>query len=77
MKKLDQYTLKSFLGPFILTFSIVLFILVMQFLWLYIDELVGKGLSIGVIFEFMAWGSANHVALTNLHFTASRSTCMC
>ena len=58
MKKLDKYILKSFLGPFILTFSIVLFILVMQFLWLYIDELVGKGLSLGVIFEFMAWGSA-------------------
>ncbi len=58
MKKLDQYILKSFLGPFILTFSIVLFILVMQFLWLYIDELVGKGLSFGVILEFMAWGSA-------------------
>ena len=58
MKRLDQYILKSFLGPFILTFSIVLFILVMQFLWLYIDELVGKGLSFGVILEFMAWGSA-------------------
>ena len=58
MKKLDQYILKSFLGPFVLTFSIVLFILVMQFLWLYIDELVGKGLSLGVIFEFMMWGSA-------------------
>ena len=58
MKRLDQYILKSFLGPFVLTFSIVLFILVMQFLWLYIDELVGKGLSFGVILEFMAWGSA-------------------
>jgi lipopolysaccharide export system permease protein len=63
MKILDRYTLKSFLGPFILTFSIVLFILVMQFLWLYIDELVGKGLSIGVIFEFMAWGSATLLPL--------------
>ncbi|MBQ9584194.1 MAG: methionyl-tRNA formyltransferase [Bacteroidales bacterium] len=58
MKRLDRYVLFSFLGPFILTFSIVLFILAMQFLWLYIDELVGKGLSFGVIMEFMAWGSA-------------------
>ncbi len=58
MKKLDSYILKSFLGPFVLTFSVVLFILVMQFLWLYIDELVGKGLSLRVILEFMAWGSA-------------------
>ena len=40
------------------TFLIVLFVLMMQFLWLYIDELVGKGLSLGVIFEFLGWGSA-------------------
>jgi len=41
-----------------MTFLIVLFVLMMQFLWLYIDELVGKGLSLGVIFEFLGWGSA-------------------
>lgn len=41
-----------------MTFLIVLFVLMMQFLWLYIDELVGKGLSIGVIIEFLGWGSA-------------------
>ncbi len=58
MKKLDLFILKSFLGPFIMTFLIVLFVLMMQFLWLYIDELVGKGLSLGVIFEFLGWGSA-------------------
>lgn len=58
MKKLDLFVLKSFLGPFIMTFLIVLFVLLMQFLWLYIDELVGKGLSLGVIFEFLGWGSA-------------------
>ena len=58
MKKLDLFVLKSFLGPFIMTLLIVLFVLVMQFLWLYIDELVGKGLGLGVIFEFLAWGSA-------------------
>ncbi|MBO7371568.1 MAG: LptF/LptG family permease, partial [Bacteroidales bacterium] len=44
MKRLDRYLLKSFTGPFALVFFIVLFILVMQFLWVYIDELVGKGL---------------------------------
>lgn len=37
-------------------FLVVLFILVMQFLWLYIDELVGKGLGLGVILEFLGWG---------------------
>lgn len=38
-------------------FFLVLFILVMQFLFTYIDELVGKGLSMGVILEFMGWGA--------------------
>ncbi len=58
MKKLDLFILKSFLGPFIMTFLIVLFVLLLQFLWLYIDELVGKGLGLGVILEFLGWGSA-------------------
>ncbi len=35
----------------------------MQFLWLYIDELVGKGLSLGVIIEFLGWGSATLIPL--------------
>ncbi|MBQ7221859.1 MAG: methionyl-tRNA formyltransferase [Bacteroidales bacterium] len=58
MKKLDKYLIKSFAGPFFMTFFIVVFILVMQFLWLYIDELVGKGLSFKIIMEFMGWGTA-------------------
>lgn len=41
-----------------MTFFIVVFILIMQSLWLYIDDLVGKGLSIWVIFEFLGWGGA-------------------
>ena len=57
MKKLDQFLLKSFVGPFFAILGIVTFILVMQFLWLYIDELVGKGLDFKVILEFLMWGS--------------------
>ncbi len=56
MKKLDQFLLKSFIGPFIAILLVVVFILMMQFLWLYIDELVGKGLSMKVIMEFLGWG---------------------
>lgn len=63
IKTLDLYMLKSFLGPFVLTFLIVTFILVMQFLWLYIDELVGKGLSFGVIAEFMGWACCTLIPL--------------
>ena len=64
MKKLDQFILKSFIGPFFAILAITIFILVMQFLWLYIDELVGKGLSIWVIMEFMAWGGATLLPLS-------------
>ncbi|MDO5443452.1 MAG: LptF/LptG family permease, partial [Bacteroidia bacterium] len=56
MKKLDRFILKSFIGPFIAILALVVFILVMQFLWVYIDELVGKGLTFGVILEFLMWG---------------------
>jgi methionyl-tRNA formyltransferase len=56
MKKLDQFILKAFVGQFFAILGIVTFILVMQFLWLYIDELVGKGLELKVILEFLMWG---------------------
>jgi len=57
MRKLDQFTLKAFIGPFVAILFLVIFVLVMQFLWIYIDELVGKGLGFGVILEFMMWGA--------------------
>ena len=64
MKKLDQFILKSFIGPFLAILLVVVFILMMQFLWLYIDELVGKGLSFKVILEFLGWGSATLLPLS-------------
>ena len=64
MKKLDKFILKSFVGPFIAILFVVVFILVMQFLWLYIDELVGKGLSLRVIIEFLGWGSVTMLPLS-------------
>lgn len=57
MKKLDRFILKAFAGPFVAILFVVLFVLVMQFLWLYIDELVGKGLGMKIILEFLMWGS--------------------
>lgn len=56
MKRLDRFILSSFAGPFVAILLVVIFILMMQFLWLYIDELVGKGLSFGIIAEFLLWG---------------------
>lgn len=56
MKRLDRFTLFAFIGPFIAILLVVVFILMMNFLWLYIDELVGKGLGLSVILEFLMWG---------------------
>ncbi|HLN19903.1 MAG TPA: LptF/LptG family permease [Bacteroidales bacterium] len=53
MKKLDLFVLRSFLGPLVLTFFIVLIILILQFLWMYVDELAGKGLEIKVLAELI------------------------
>ena len=64
MKRLDRFILKSFIGPFLAILLVVVFILMMQFLWLYIDELVGKGLSFKVILEFLGWGSATLLPLS-------------
>lgn len=63
MKRLHTYLITSFLGPFVLTFFIVIFLLLMQFLWKYIDDLAGKGLSIGVLSELMFYVSASLVPM--------------
>lgn len=55
MKTIDRLMLKSFLGPMILAFCIVMFILLMNFLWQHIDDLVGKGLTAGVIAELLMY----------------------
>lgn len=63
MKKLDIFTIKSFIGPLIATFFISLFVLLMQFLWKYIDELVGKGLEASVIAELLFYASITLVPM--------------
>ena len=63
IKKLDQLVIKSFIGPLVLTFFIAQFVLVMQFLWKYIDDLVGKGLSTGVLLELLLYASARLVPM--------------
>ncbi|KOY52597.1 LptF/LptG family permease [Polaribacter dokdonensis] len=53
MKILDKYILKSFLVPFIATFLIVLFVLVMQALWQAFENIAGKGISVIFILKFL------------------------
>ena len=63
MKKLHIFILKSYLGPLILTFLISMFILVMQFLWRYIDDMVGKGLEFSVLAELLFYASVQVVPM--------------
>lgn len=63
MKKLHLYMLKSFLGPFVFTFFVALFILLLQFLWKYIDDLVGKGLEGFIIAKLLFYASSTFVPL--------------
>ena len=51
IKKLDLFILKSYLVPLVIIFFVTTFLLLMQFLWRYIDDLVGKGLELRIILE--------------------------
>lgn len=63
MKKINLLVLRAFAGPLVLTFLIALFVLLMQFLWKYIDDLVGKGLDWIIIFKLMAYVTITLVPL--------------
>jgi len=63
LKKIHIFTLKSYIAPFILTFLVVMFILLMQFVWKYIDDLVGKGLEWTLIAELLWYTSASLVPM--------------
>ncbi len=55
--------LRSFLPLFLMTFFICLFIVLMQFLWRYIDDLVGKGLEMHVIGELFFYAALTMVPM--------------
>lgn len=55
IKKLDIFIAKQFGLLFVGTFFICQFVLMMQFLWRYIDELIGKGLSMEIMAQFFWW----------------------
>lgn len=63
IKRLYIYLLKSYLGTFIATTSVCLFILLMQFLWKYVGDMVGKGLSFDVLFEFFGLAALSLVPM--------------
>jgi len=63
IKKLDGFVLKSFIGPMILTFFIALFILVLQFVWKYVDDFVGKGFEWYIIMELLFYASLTFIPM--------------
>ncbi|MBY0536018.1 MAG: LptF/LptG family permease [Chitinophagaceae bacterium] len=62
-KKLDILVLRSFIGPFIATFFLTLFVLILQFFWLWIDDYVGKGIDAATILQLLLYLSATLVPL--------------
>lgn len=63
MKTLHRMIVSAFLGPLSISFIIVVFILVMQFLWKYVDDLMGKGLEWHVVVELLVYAAASFVPL--------------
>lgn len=65
MKIVNKYLCKNFLGPFVLTFFVALFVLLMQFVWKWVDELVGKGLELTVMMKLLFYAA---VSLSSMAF---------
>ena len=63
LKTIHKLVLKAYLGPLVLTFCIVTFVLMMNFVWRYIDELVGKGLDAGIIIELISYATINMIPM--------------
>ncbi|MCU0346036.1 MAG: LptF/LptG family permease [Saprospiraceae bacterium] len=64
MKKLDKLLITSFVGPFIVTFFIALFVFVMQTLWVYIDEIAGKGVGFFLLTELVGYLSVSMIPMS-------------
>ena len=63
VKKIDIYLLRNFLGLFMATFFIAIFILLMQFMWMHVNDLVGKGIGLDVLAEFFIYATASVIPL--------------
>ena len=63
IKRLYSFMLQTFIPLFMMTFFICLFIVMMQFLWKYIDEMVGKGLSMGTLSELFFYAALSMIPL--------------
>jgi len=63
-KIVDRYILKTFLPLFAMSFSVCWFIVIMQFLWRYVDELVGKGLGVFVMAKIIFYAALSFIPMS-------------
>ncbi len=63
LKKIDRLLIRSYVPPMLLSFLIALFVFTMQFFWLYIDEIIGKGVSFFQIIELISYMTISFVPL--------------
>ena len=76
MKKLNIYIIKQYIGTFIFTFVVAIFILLMNFLWTWVDELIGKGVEFSVMFKLLFFTSVTFVPMA-LPLAILLSSLMC
>ena len=55
LKRIDAFLIKSFLPPFFLAFLVALFVLIMQTIWLVVDDIMGKGVGVFLILEILGY----------------------
>ncbi len=63
LKRIDVLVLRAYIGPFMVTFVLSMFLFLMQFLWKYIDDLVGKGLEPGILGQLIFYSLADLVPM--------------
>jgi lipopolysaccharide export system permease protein len=63
LKKIDGLVVRSFVGPYLLSFFIAQFVLVMQFLWKYIDDILGKGFSVIDLLELITYFGVTQISM--------------
>ncbi|MBR4138216.1 MAG: LptF/LptG family permease [Bacteroidales bacterium] len=76
MKKLNIYIIRQYIGTFIFTFVVAIFILLMNFLWTWVDELIGKGVEFSVMFKLLFFTSVTFVPMA-LPLAILLSSLMC
>ena len=63
LKKLDQYIIKTFFGPFLFIFSVLFFIFMVNIVWIQLSQFTGKGLTTWEILKFLFYLSVNVVKM--------------